>query len=236
MASNKGRKGSPAKNPKKEVEVEEEDDDFLEDLVVSKEPEKPTKSTTYSNLKAGGFITKAEDRKGRLDQRIAAAASKPDADEEEEEEEEETKKEQLERETRQLESQLKKAEKAAEKARDQDEKEKVRRFSRRIQSGVFLKQPQAVSLVPTQKKRKTLKTEVIKSVDEEDEEDQIPEGFHLQGESPHCLNMQQSEDYQAYLWQLVLEFKKMLKAGGADMWHAYGKVIESFFWACKANK
>ena len=28
----------------------------------------------------------------------------------------------------------------------------------------------------------------------------------------------------------------MLKTGGADMRDAYGKVIESFFWACKANK
>ena len=28
----------------------------------------------------------------------------------------------------------------------------------------------------------------------------------------------------------------MLKAGGTDMRAEYGKVIESFFWACKANK
>ena len=28
----------------------------------------------------------------------------------------------------------------------------------------------------------------------------------------------------------------MLKAGGTDMRVQYGKVIESFFWACKANK
>ena len=89
-----------------------------------------------------------------------------------------------------MESQLRKAEKAAEKARDQDEKEKARWFSKRIQSGVFLKQPKAVSLVPTRKKRKMLKTEAIKSADKEDEEDQIPKGFHLQEESPHCLNMQ----------------------------------------------
>ena len=30
------------------------------------------------------------------------------------------------------------------------------------------------------------------SAEEEDEEDEIPEGFHLQEESPHCMNMQQS--------------------------------------------
>ena len=99
-----------------------------------------------------------------------------------------------------------------------------------------MKQPQAVSLVLMKKKRKMLKTEAIRSADEEDEEDQIPEGFHLQEESPHCLNMQRAEDFQAYLRQLVLEFEKMLKAGGTDMRVEYGKVIESFFWACKANK
>ena len=88
----------------------------------------------------------------------------------------------------------------------------------------------------TWRKRKTLKTEPIKSADKENEEDQIPEGFHLQEESPHCLNMQRAEDFQAYLRQLVLEFEKMLKAGGKDMRAEYRKVIESFFWACKANK
>ena len=117
MASNKSRKGDPVKNLKKEVE-EEEDDDFLDDLVVDTNPGKPKKSTTDSNLKPGGFIMKAEDRKGRLDQRHAriAVTSKQDEDAEEEE----TEKEQLERETRLLESQLRKAEKAAEKVRDQE--------------------------------------------------------------------------------------------------------------------
>ena len=99
-----------------------------------------------------------------------------------------------------------------------------------------MKQPQAVSLVLTRKKRKMLKTEPIKRADEEDEEDEIPEGFHLREESPHCVNMQRAEDFQAYLRQLVLEFEKILKAGGTDMREEYGKVIESFFWACKVNK
>ena len=62
-----------------------------------------------------------------------------------------------------------------------------------------MKQPQAVSLVQTKKKRKSLKTEQILSADEQDEEDEIPEGFHLQEESPHCVNMQRAEEYQAYL-------------------------------------
>ena len=74
------------------------------------------------------------------------------------------------------------------------------------------------------------------SADEQDEEDEIPKGFHLQEESPHCLNMQRVENFQAYLRQLVLDFERMLKAGGMDMTAEYGKVIESFFWACKANK
>ena len=91
-------------------------------------------------------------------------------------------------------------------------------------------------MVQTKKKRKSLKTERILSADELDEEDEIPEGFHLQEESPHCLNMQRAEDFQAYLRQSVLEFERMLKTGGTDMKTEYGKVIKSFFWACKANK
>ena len=101
---------------------------------------------------------------------------------------------------------------------------------------MFLKQPKAISLIQAKKKRKSLKMEKILSADEEDEEDEIPEGFHLQEESPHCLNMQRAEDFQAYLRQLVLEFEKMLKAGGINMRAEYGKVIESFYWVCKANK
>ena len=91
-------------------------------------------------------------------------------------------------------------------------------------------------LVATSKQKKTLKTENIKSADEEDEDDAIPERFHLQEESPHCLNMGCSEDYQAYLCQIVLEFEKLLKTGGTDMCDAYGKTIESMYWACRANK
>ena len=95
----------------------------------------------------------------------------------------------MERETRELQSELRKTERAVQKARDQEEKEKALRFSKRIQSGIFKNQPQTVSLVPQKKRRKTLKTEPIKSADEQDEEDEIPEGFHLQEESPHCINM-----------------------------------------------
>ena len=227
MASGRGKKGGAMKNPK--TEVPDDDDDFLEDLVVD------TKLTMYSNLKLGGFIMKTEDRKGRLEKRQARIAKTKEQDDDDDDDDE-TKKEQLERETRELQSELRKTERAAEKARDQQEKEKARRFSKGIQSGVFLKQPQAVSLVQMKRKRKMLKTEPIRSADEQDEEDKIPEGFHLQEESPHCLNMQRVEDFQVYLRQLVLEFERMLKSGGTDMRVEYGKVIESFFWACKANK
>ena len=228
MASGGGIKGSRTKGLKKE----DDDDDFLEDLVVDSDPKKPT---TYSNLKTGGFVTKAEDRKGRLEKRRAKMKMAKD-DEDDDDDDEETEKEQLERETRELESDLRKTKRAAEKARDKEEREKATRFSKRIQSRVFLKQPKAVSLVQMKKKRKSLKTERILSADEQDEEDEIPEGFHLQEESPHGLNMQRVEDFQAYLRQVVLEFEKMLKAGGTDMRAEYGKVIESFYWACKANK
>ena len=234
MASSRGTKGGRMKSPKQE----DDDDDFLEDLVVDSNPKKPKKPAMYSTLKPGGFITKAEDRKGRLEKRRVKieTAEEQDKDDDDDDDDEETEKEQLEREARELQSELKKTERAAEKARDKEEREKATRFSKKIQSGVFLKQPQVVSLIQTKKKRKSLKTERILSADEQDEEDEIPEGFHLQEESPHCLNMQRAEDFQAYLRQLVLEFERMLKAGGTDMRVEYGKVIESFFCTCKANK
>ena len=209
MSSSRGTKGSRIKNPKKE----DDDDDFLEDLVVESDPKKPKKPTTYSNLKPGGFVTKAKDHKGRLEKRTVKKETAKD-DDDDDDDEEETEKEQLEQETKELQSELRKTEKAAEKARDKEERDKAKWFSERIRSGVFLKQPKAISLIQAKKKRKSLETEKILSADEEDEEDDIPKGFHLQEESPHCLNMRRAEDFQAYLQQLVLEFEKMLKAGG----------------------
>ena len=61
MASG-GRKGGPVKNPKKEVE---EDEDVLEALVVDTKKDLK-KSTSYSSLKPAGFITKKEERGGRF--------------------------------------------------------------------------------------------------------------------------------------------------------------------------
>ena len=117
MASKAGGKGGPAKIPKKmkrEPEPDDNDDDFLEDLVVDSDPKKPA---TYSTLKTGGFVTKAEDRKGRLEKRRAKIDAKDD-DDDNDDDDDETEKEQLERETRELASELRKTERAAKKARD----------------------------------------------------------------------------------------------------------------------
>ena len=76
----------------------------------------------------------------------------------------------------------------------------------------------------------------IASAEEEDDPDDVPEGFHLQEESPHCINMKRADDYQAYLRQIVIEFERLIKSGVTDIRENYGKVIQSMFWAVKANK
>ena len=76
----------------------------------------------------------------------------------------------------------------------------------------------------------------IASAEEEDDPDDVPEGFHLQEESPHCINMMRADDYQAYLRQIVLEFERLIKSGTTDVRENYSKVIQSMFWAVKANK
>ena len=120
MASNRGRKGGAMKSPK--MEIQKEDDDFLEDLVVDTNPEEAKKPTMYSKLKLGGFIMKAKDRKGRLEKRqarITTAREQDDDDDDDDEDDDE-------RESRQLQSELRKTKRVAEKARDQEEKEKAR--------------------------------------------------------------------------------------------------------------
>ena len=235
MASKAGGKGGPARNPKKakrEPDPDDKDDDnFLEDLVTSTETDKGQPS--YSTLEPGEFVTNGADRKTRLDKRhakIAAATGKPD-----EGEIEETEQEKLEREAGELTSQLKKAERAEAQAQEKDQKDKAKCYSQRITSGKFLKKPKAVTLVET-KKRKSMKMGDIASAEEEDDPDDIPEGFHLQEESPHCINMKQVDDYQAYLRQIVLEFERLIKSGATNISEEYTKVIQSMFWAVKANK
>ena len=234
--SKEGGKGGPAKKTvKPEPEpMEDDDDNVLEDLVTTTETDKGQPS--YSTLEPGGFVTKGTDRKSRLDKRhvkIAAAAGKP---EEAEGEKEETEQEKLEREAGELTSQLKRAERAEAQAQEKEQKDKAKRYSQRITSGKFMKKPRAVTLVETKKRKKSMKMGDIASAEEEDDPDDIPEGFHLQEESPHCINMTRAEDYQAYLRQVVLEFERLIKSGATNISKEYAKVVQSMFWAVKANK
>ena len=194
--------GGPAKNPKKTKREPDDNDDVLDDLVVEMGQDK--RQPSYSQLKPGGFVTKGADRKTCLDQRqarIAAAAGKPD------EGQEETEQERLEREMEELTSQLKKAERAETQAWEKEQKDKAKCYSQQITSGRFLKQPKAVTLVEPKKRKKSIEMGYIASADEEDDPDDIPEGFHLQEESPYCINMKRADDYQAYLRQIVLDFE-----------------------------
>ena len=232
MSGTAGGRGGLARNPKKMKREPNDDDDFLEDLVVESKLKKSKKPTTYSNLEPGGFVTKAEDRKGRLEKRRAKKEMAKDDDDDEEE----TEQERLEREANELTSQLKKVERAEAQAREKEQKDRAKRYSQRITGGRFLKQARAVTLVETKKRKKSMKMGDIASAEEEDDPDDVPEGFHLQEESPHCINMTRADDYQAYLRQIVLEFERLIKSGATDIRENYGKVIQSMFWAVKANK
>ena len=120
MAGKAGGQSRLAKNTKKtNTKQEQDDEDWLDDLVLDTDPDK--RQASYSNLEPGGFVTKGADRKTRLDQRharIAAAAGELD---DEDDEEEETEQERLEHEANELSSQLKKAERVEAQARDKDE-------------------------------------------------------------------------------------------------------------------
>ena len=232
MSGKAGGRSGPAKNLKKmKREPDDDDDEFLDDLVMDTEADKGQPS--YLTLEPGGFVTKGVDRKTRLDQRqarIAAAAGEADDDKQEMEQE------RLEWETEELTSQLKKVERAETQAREKEQKDKAKRYSQQITSGRFLKQARAMMLVETKKRKKSMKMGDIASAEEEDDPDNIPEGFHLQEESPHCINMKRVDDYQAYLRQIVLDFEQLIKSGATNISEEYGKVIQSMFWAVKANK
>ena len=119
MAGKAGGRSSPAKNPKKtKTKHEQDNDDWLDDLVLETDPDK--RQTSYSTLEPGGFVMKGADRKMRLDHRqarIAAAAGEPDDNGDKEEKEQER----LEHEANELSSQLKKAERAEAQACDKDQ-------------------------------------------------------------------------------------------------------------------
>ena len=142
----------------------------------------------------------------------------------------------MEHEANKLSSQLKKVERAETQACDKDEWDKAKRYGKRIAEGHYLKQPKVVTLVQTKKRKKSMKMENIRSADEEDEPDNIPEGFYLHKQSPHCINMKRVEDYQAYLRQIVLDFECIIKSGVTNIRENYDKVIQSMFWAVKENK
>ena len=190
------------------------------------------KQPSYSTLEPGGFVTKAGDLKERLEKRRA----KRKGDDEADDVKQETEQEQLEREAGELSSQLKKAERAEAQAQEKEQKNKAKCYSQRITSGKFLKKLKAVTLVETKRRKRAMTMGDIASAEEEDEPDDIPEGFHLQEESPHCINMNRAEDYQAYLRQIVLDFKRIIKSGATNISEEYAKVIQSMFWAVRANK
>ena len=150
MAGKAGGRGGPVKNPKKmKTKQQEDDEDWLDDLVVDTDK----RQMSYSNLEPGGFVTKGADRNNRLDQRqarIAAAAGEPDDDDDEEDE---TEQERLEREANELSSQLKKVERAEAQACDKEERDKAKRYSTHISEGRYLKQLKAVTLVQTKRER-----------------------------------------------------------------------------------
>ena len=50
------------------------------------------------------------------------------------------------------------------------------------------------------------------------------------------INMTRADDYQAYLWQIVIKFERLIKSGVTDVRENYSKVIQSMYWAVKANK
>ena len=105
MSGKAGGRSGPAKNPKKMKQEPDDDDDYLDELVMDTETDK--RQPSYLMLEPGGFVTKGADRETRLDQRqarIAAASGEADDDKQEMEQE------RLERETEELTSQLKKAE------------------------------------------------------------------------------------------------------------------------------
>ena len=61
MSGKAGGRSGPAKNPKKMKQEPDDDDDYLDDLVMDTETEK--RQPSYSMLEPGGFVTKGTDRK-----------------------------------------------------------------------------------------------------------------------------------------------------------------------------
>ena len=82
MLGKAGGKGGLAKIPKKtKWEPDDDDDDFLEDLVM--DTETAEEQPSYLTLQPGGFVTKVEDRKERLEKRRAKRKDDDEADDDE---------------------------------------------------------------------------------------------------------------------------------------------------------
>ena len=94
------------------------------------------------------------------------------------------------------------------------QKEKAKTFSKELNKGAW-KLKTAVSVLDTKKKKiKKLPTEVIQSPDEdaEEEEEPLPEGFCLQEDRMHCINIRKSDEFRGYLHQVTIETKEIGEA------------------------
>lgn len=76
---------------------------------------------------------------------------------------------------------------------------------------------------------------MIQSSDEEDKEEgeDLPEGFWLQADSMHCINIRKADEFKAYVNQICSNLFPMVKQG-RDVEEEYRKVVCIIYWACKA--
>ena len=67
------------------------------------------------------------------------------------------------------------------------------------------------------RKIKKLQSADIQSLDkdagEQEEDEPLPEDFHLLEESIHCMNVRELEGFKAYLKEICTEFMQMVKRG-----------------------
>ena len=75
---------------------------------------------------------------------------------------------------------MNKVERAEAQAREKEQQDRAKRYSQRITGGCFLKQPKAVTLVEAKNRKRLMKMGDIASAEEDDDPDDVPEGFHLQ--------------------------------------------------------
>ena len=140
------------------------------------------------------------------------------------------------KEQRQIESDLAKWAWQKKLEEQKQQRKKAKTFSKDLNKGLW-KQKTAVWVIDTKKKKKLKKLPItdILSLGEEEEEDeeQLPEGFHLLEEHVHCINIRKSEEFKAYLNEICTEFIKMVQQG-CGVEEKYRKVVRSMSWACKA--